>query len=97
MNWEDFLHYFDELNLCKYYDDYGYNFVTAVSEKKRASYFKLTTNRKGRAFVSLHQDDMRAKPEFVRQDGLSPVVLILAKKVGDSYRYVSSIMSSRSD
>jgi len=82
MQWEDFVKYFTDVQICEFYDTYVYNSHQMESGAKNAKYFKLTVKEAGRYYITANQTSKRKfLPEQKYQ--YSEISLIIAGKDAD--------------
>jgi len=87
ISYEDFLHYYSDVQICKVHDDYHYTSIKVTINYKNAQFFKMTVPKDGKYYVTVNQHSKRhhAKAENFRY---SPVWLVLAKQEGNTFKHI---------
>lgn len=76
--WEDFVTYYDMVDICKINDNASYSNVDAEFNKKNAEMFQFETNG-GNVTLSLSQQSLRGTDPAIENKGYARSTLIVAK------------------
>jgi len=78
MLWEDFVNYYDMVDICKINDNASFSSIEAEFDRKRGEIFQFETNG-GNLTISLSQQSLRGSDPNVEARGYARSAIIVAK------------------
>jgi len=95
MAYEDFLKYFDDIQVCYVHDSFQYTSKRVTSDANHAKYFKVKIEKEGKYYFTVNQESKRKHAQNSNYR-YSSVNLVIAKIQGNGqYQYATG--NSRAD
>jgi hypothetical protein len=89
MPWEDFLNYFEDLQICYYHDGYKYSAQKFKSKKNEIIFLKFTLKEEGEYYFSVNQKNQRFFPEH-QEYNYSSISWVLGKVNDEEVEFVAN-------
>jgi calpain-15 len=89
MPWEDFLKYFEDVQICYYHDGYKYSAQKFKTKKDDIIFLKFTLNKEGEYYFSINQKNQRFFPQHLKYK-YSSISWVLGKVNGEEVEFVAN-------